>query len=56
MKGPVEGFVGSIPSPTLDSRIYRNHLAGDFHDLLNTYQNPKKCQVQFSLAKFAEVI
>ena len=28
LKGPVSGFDGSIPLPSLESRINRNHLMG----------------------------
>ena len=31
-KGPVSGFVGDIPLPTLDSRIERNQVASAFYD------------------------
>ena len=39
-KGPVSGFVGSIPLPTLDSRIQRNHAAGAFYDFLFRFCHP----------------
>ena len=39
-KGPVSGFVGDIPLPTLDSRIQRNHIAGALFDFLVGFCHP----------------
>ena len=39
-KGPVSGFVGDIPLPTLDSKSLRTHVAGALYDFV-TPKNAK---------------